>query len=94
MRTRFSACLMTSASNCYTDSMDGVSIERARVAKAHVLERFEKVPQVGGIGLVRVGEGYGVKINLSQPLENGQAIPAEFEGVPILIDVIGKVVAR
>ena len=94
MRTQFNAYLMTLASSCYTEAMDGVSIERARVVKAHVLERFEKVPQVGGVGLIRVGEGYGVKINLSEPLESGQVIPTEFEGVPILIDVIGRVVAR
>jgi hypothetical protein len=94
MRTLSSAYLMSWESSCYTEPMDGVSIERARVAKAHVLERFEKVPQVGAVGLIRVGEGYGLKINLSEPLKSGEAIPPEFEGVPILIDVTGRVVAR
>jgi hypothetical protein len=74
--------------------MEGVSIDRARAAKAHLLEKIVSLPQLGGIGLVRVGQGFGVKVNLSEPLESDKIIPQEFEGVPVLIDIVGRVTAR
>jgi hypothetical protein len=74
--------------------MEGVSIERARAAKAHLVEKLSSVPQLGGVGLVRVGEGFAVKVNLSEPLQIGDKIPLEFEGVPVLIDIVGRIVAR
>lgn len=75
--------------------MDGVPIERARAAKTHLLEKLSDLPQLGGIGLVRVGEGFGVKVNLSAALDNDdESVPQAFEGVPVLVEIVGRVSAR
>ena len=74
--------------------MDGVAIDRARAAKIRVGLRLEDLPQVNGIGLVRIGQGYGIKVNLSEPLENQEAIPPEVDGVPVVVEFVGRIVAR
>jgi hypothetical protein len=74
--------------------MEGVTIERARAAKTHILDHVADLPQVNGVGLARLGEGYAVKVNLSEPLENGKAIPQEWDGVPVVVDLVGRIVAR
>jgi hypothetical protein len=74
--------------------MDGVPIERARAAKTQLLEKLSALPQLGGIGLVRIGDGFGVKVNLSEPLESDENVPQEIEGVPVVIDIVGRVTAR
>jgi hypothetical protein len=74
--------------------MDGVPIERARAVKSQLLEKLAALPQLGGIGLVRVGDGFGVKVNLSEPIEADEIVPREFDGVPVLIEVVGRVSAR
>lgn len=74
--------------------MEGVSIERARAAKSEVMVRVASIPQVNGVGLARIDHGYAVKVNLSEPLERISAIPSEVNGVPILIDIVGSIVAR
>lgn len=56
--------------------------------------RLASIPQVNGVGLARLDGGYAVKVNLSEPLEKKSAIPTEVDGVPILVDVVGPIVAR
>ncbi len=74
--------------------MDGVGIDRARAAKSRVVLRLEDLPQVNGIGLVRIGQGYGIKVNLSEPLGNQEAIPPEVDGVPVVVEFVGRIAAR
>ncbi len=73
---------------------EGANIEKARAAKALVLSRVTGVPQVNGVGLIRVGEGYGVKINLAEPLEVGTELPEEVDGVPVVVEFIGRITKR
>lgn len=48
-------------------------------------------PEVSGIGITRVGEGWGLKVNLSKPMT--KKLPGHLDGIPILTEVVGKVVA-
>ena len=44
---------------------------------------------VVGVGITRVGEGYGLKINLREPAT--EALPTEVAGVPVRVDVVGAI---
>jgi hypothetical protein len=86
--------LRSLASGCYTKRMEGVSIERARAAKTQILAELANLPQINGVGLLRTDQGYAVKVNLSGPLENEETIPHEVDGVPIVVDIVGRIEAR
>ncbi len=69
--------------------MKGASIEAARAAKQPAKEAFEKIGRVVGVGLISVDDGYGVRVNLeSAPSEDA---PTSIDGVPISIDIVGKI---
>jgi hypothetical protein len=71
--------------------METVSIERARAAKELAKARLAGVSGVVGIGLTKIGNSYGIKINLSQPPENPAAIPDVIEGVPVCWEIVGRI---
>jgi hypothetical protein len=74
--------------------MPGATLEQARAAKAAALRRCEKLDTVVGVGLTRVGGDYAVKINLRAPLPQGTELPADIDGVPIVVEVVGPVRKR
>ncbi len=74
--------------------MKGATLEAARAAKERAGEAFEAIGEVVGVGIVSVDDGYGVKVNLARPLDPGASVPAEIEGVPIRIEVVGKITKR
>ena len=63
-------------------------LERARAAKERLVARLAGQESVVGIGVQRAGEGFGVKVNLR---EAGLDIPAEVDGVPVSVDVVGTI---
>jgi hypothetical protein len=69
--------------------MKGVSIDAARAAKARVANAFRGVGDVVGVGLVSVGDGYGLKVNLAEP--PGSSVPTEIDGVPVRVEVVGTI---
>ena len=74
----------------------GVSLETARAAKPRAAEVF--VPLVGeevAVGITRLAEGgFGLKVNLtSEPAGNIQ-LPDDVEGVPVQVEVVGKIYKR
>jgi len=73
---------------------EGTDIEKARAAKATFLSRFAGVAQVNGVGLTRVGAGFGVKVNLADKLEPGAELPEEIDGVPIVVETVGPITKR
>ena len=72
----------------------GTDIEKARAAKAKALSVFAELAQVNGVGITRVGDGYGVKVNLSEHLPEGAQLPDEVDGVPILVEFVGPITKR
>jgi hypothetical protein len=67
------------------------TLEQARAAKARAEEVFRGLPVVG-IGITRIDNGYGLKVNLSR--EADQKVPAEVDGVPVRHEVVGVIQKR
>jgi hypothetical protein len=70
------------------------SIEEARKAKEKTKELLSQSSAVVGIGIIRVADGYGVKVNLETEAPGDLKLPASIDGVPIVVDVIGKIRKR
>lgn len=68
------------------------SLDEARAAKVKATTQFEDLPVVG-VGITRLSNGYGVKINLSEPIAT-DALPKEVDSVPIKSEVVGKIAER
>lgn len=73
--------------------MDGATLSQARAAKARVLEVFSRLGQVVGVGLVKLDDGYGVKVNL-QSRPRAVAMPRSVSGVPVTVEVTGPIRKR
>jgi hypothetical protein len=66
------------------------TLEEARRAKPRALEVFTPLAPVVGVGITRIGDGYGLKVNLrSQPSPDAE-LPVEVDGVPIKVEVVGQ----
>jgi hypothetical protein len=70
------------------------TIDEARAAKARVLEIFRCLGAVASVGITRVDDGYGLKVNLREPLRPGIALPTVIEGVPVSVEVVGAIRPR
>lgn len=74
----------------------GVSLDAARAAKQPAAELF--TPLVGeevAVGIMRADDnGFGLKINLTSPPHEGLALPDEVLGVPVQVEVVGKIRKR
>jgi hypothetical protein len=66
------------------------SLDEARAAKASAAAAFGRLAEVAGVGITRVGDGYGVKVNLSRPPDT-PGLPTEIDGVPIQVEIVGPI---
>lgn len=66
------------------------SLDKARAAKRKAASELAALPVVG-IGITRVGEGYGLKVNLSEACDS---VPAQIDGVLVKTEIVGKIVKR
>lgn len=73
---------------------EGCSLEAARAAKSKLARKLSRLAQVNGVGITRVGTGYGIKINLVAQPPAGVAIPEEIDGVPVVLEVVGRISMR
>ena len=73
--------------------MKTTGLDEARAAKKRAKAIFAKASVVG-IGITRVGDGYGVKVNLDAPPADGAELPETIDGVPIRIEVVGPIRKR
>jgi hypothetical protein len=69
-----------------------ISIEAAREAKPKVAALARQVATVVGVGLTKSDGSYAVKVNLGEPC--GRSLPASVDGVPVLYEVVGRIVPR
>jgi hypothetical protein len=70
-----------------------ISLEQAKAAKAKVSKLVGKHPDVNGIGVARIGRGFGVKVNLVNGTLAGR-VPEEIDGVPVQVETVGPITAR
>jgi len=66
------------------------TLDEVRAAKPRALAVFESLATVVGVGITRVGEGYGLKVNLREAVADGTPLPTEVDGVPVRIAVTGQ----
>jgi hypothetical protein len=67
------------------------SLEEVRAAKPIVEKELAGLADVVGVGITRIGAGYGIKVNVSRPPADPSAIPAEVAGVPVRAEVVGTI---
>jgi hypothetical protein len=67
------------------------TLDQARAAKPRVMAVFEKLAAVAGVGVTRVGGGYGVKVNLQTRPAEGTKLPDAVDGVPVRVEVVGSI---
>ncbi len=77
-----------------TATLKTVTIEEARAVKEQAYRILARDAAVVGVGIARVGEGYGVKVNLSESPKRGVRLPEEVGGVPVQVEVVGVVRKR
>lgn len=68
-----------------------VDLERARGAKARVRSVLPKSVKVNGVGITQVGDDYAVKVNLAERPRPGVSLPDKIDGVPIVMEVVGRI---
>jgi hypothetical protein len=73
------------------DSTQGCTLDRARAAKPQALGMFKRMAKVVGIGITRIGNSYGLKVNLQRMPDTRTTLPNEINGVPVRVEVVGKV---
>ncbi len=72
----------------------GATREDARAEKARAAEIFGRIGTVVGVGITRIDDGYGLKVNLSAAPEPGTPVPEEVNGVPVRVEVVGTIRKR
>ena len=68
------------------------TLEEARAAKPKAAALLAALPVVG-VGITRIGDGYGLKVNLSESVAD-DAVPQQVNGVPIKTEVVGEIRKR
>jgi hypothetical protein len=66
------------------------TLEQARAAKAKVRKLVGDHPDVNGIGIAPIGDGYGVKLNLVEGTL-ADRVPREIDGVPVWVETVGPI---
>jgi hypothetical protein len=70
-----------------------ITLEQARAAKVKVTKLVGKHRDVTGIGIARIGRGYGVKLNLVEG-KIADLVPGEIDGVPVRVETVGRITKR
>jgi hypothetical protein len=72
--------------------MTAAPLDRARAAKVKIAALVEDLPELRGLGIAMLDDGFGVQVNLSA-MPPGCVIPAEIDGVPVIVEIIGAITA-
>ena len=70
------------------------TIEKARAVKPAAMRAFASLAPVVGVGIRKVRGGYGVKVNLAVHPGPEVSIPKSVDGVPVWVEVVGKIRKR
>jgi len=70
------------------------TLDHARAAKERAHKVFSKLADVVGVGITTIGSEYGLKVNISSPPPPSNVLPQEVDGVPVRVEVVGKIRKR
>jgi hypothetical protein len=71
------------------DDMNTCTLSQARAAKQQALKTLATLAPVTGIGITRIDQGYGLKVNLERA--PAAPLPSDVDGVPVRVEVVGKI---
>ncbi|HEX8410932.1 MAG TPA: hypothetical protein VF883_18855 [Thermoanaerobaculia bacterium] len=66
------------------------TLAAAEAAKDVLAAALAELPELRGIGIALLDDGFGVKVNLSVEVAAG-TVPDDVDGVPVVVSVIGAV---
>jgi hypothetical protein len=69
--------------------MRAATLEEAQAAKEVLKAKILGLPGIRGIGIALLDDGFGVKLNLSG--ESSLIAPAEIDGVPVIVEIVGTI---
>lgn len=70
------------------------TLEQARAAKKKAIELFSAIAPVTGVGITKVGSGYGLKVNLQRKPTRGTRLVTDVIGVPVQVEITGPIRKR
>ncbi|HEY0141366.1 MAG TPA: hypothetical protein VGF48_10755 [Thermoanaerobaculia bacterium] len=70
--------------------MRPATLAAAEAAKETLTAVLAQLPELQGIGIALLEDGFGVKVNLSNEVAAG-TVPCDVDGVPVVVSVIGTV---
>ncbi len=70
------------------------TLEQAREAKEQASELLASLGLVAAVGITRRDGSYAVKLNLQGPLAEDQQLPGSLGGVPLVVEVVGRLRKR
>jgi hypothetical protein len=68
-------------------------LPQARAAKEHLRARLREHDGVVGVGIVRTGDGYCLKVNVPSS-ELADQVPHDVDGVEVRTTVVGRITAQ
>lgn len=71
-----------------------ISLEQTRAVKASAKALLAALPGAAGVGITKVGEDYGLKVNLREPLPAGVSAPERIGDVLVYVGVVGRITKR
>ncbi len=72
-------------------TMESAQLAAARAVKGKAAEAVGRSSRVCGVGITRRDGVYAVKVNVEEEPAERETLPAEIDGVPIVVKVVGKV---
>jgi hypothetical protein len=68
-----------------------VPLERARQAKEVLARTVGARDEVNGVGIARLGEGFGLRVNVRDDAPEDIELPSEVDGVPVEVVRVGPI---
>jgi hypothetical protein len=71
------------------------SLKKAQAAKGRAAEVFGALVGEVAVGITKLRDGYfGLKVNLSEKPAEEISLPTEIDGVPVKLEVVGRIRKR
>jgi hypothetical protein len=71
------------------------SLKDAQAAKRQCAKVFGDLVGEVAVGIMKLGkDGFALKVNLTEAPEEGISLPSEIEGVPVKVEVVGRIRKR
>lgn len=75
--------------------MTGASLKEVRAAKSEAAQVFADLVGQVAVGVMRLADdSYGLKINLTEKPAKNVVLPQSVAGVPVKVEVVGKIRKR